>query len=182
MADFLIKTIYFFLLSGMLIVSALFAFSFFKVGGMNVKIVMSGSMEPAIKTGSIVLMRPAVHPVGVGDVITFGKDTRKDIPTTHRVLEFRSQEGQYVYKTKGDANTDADTNEVSQNLVIGKVIFSIPYLGYILDMAKKPIGFALLIVLPALLIIGDEIHTIWTEIQKRRRDKHLLSGGGASSA
>ena len=180
MADFFIKTIYFFLLSGMLIVSALFAFSFFKVGGMNVKIVMSGSMEPAIKTGSIVLMRPAVHPLLVSDIITFGKDTRTDIPTTHRVLEVRSQEGQYVYKTKGDANNDPDTAEVLQNTVLGKVFFSIPYLGYILDMAKKPIGFVLLIVIPALLIIGDEIHTIWTEIQKRRRNKRRLSGGGAS--
>lgn len=175
----LVKTVYSIIILAMLTVSGLFALSFFGVGGMKVKIVMSGSMEPAIKTGSIVLMKPGVHPFAVGDIMTFGKDTRTDIPTTHRVLEVRTQEGKYMYKTKGDANTDPDTNEVSQDAVLGKVFFWIPYLGFILDMAKKPIGFALLIVLPALLIIGDEIHNIWTEIAKRRRDKALLGGDGS---
>src|SRR3989338_8215020 len=53
-------------------------------GNIEIKIVKSGSMEPAIKTGSIVVIKPASL-YGVGDVITFGEDSRTTYPTTHRI-------------------------------------------------------------------------------------------------
>lgn len=136
-------------------------------GNYKIKIVMSGSMEPAIKTGSIVIIRPE-SAYSIGDVITFGKDTKKDVPTTHRIIEMRTQEGKYIYRVKGDANENADMKEVLQNEVIGKVMFDVPYAGYVLDFAKKPAGFVLLIVIPAAVIILDEIQTIWAEIRKRK--------------
>lgn len=137
-------------------------------GNYKVKIVQSGSMEPAITTGSIVLIRPASTYV-VGDVITFGRDTRTEIPTTHRIVDVRTQSGVYVYKVKGDANDAPDINEVAHASVIGKVLFDIPYVGYVLDLAKKPVGFVLLVILPALFIIIDEVRSIWAEMKKRQR-------------
>lgn len=139
-------------------------------GNYKIKIVMSGSMEPAIKTGSIIIIKPETS-YAVGDVVTFGKDTKKDIPTTHRIMEMRVQEGKSVYRTKGDANENEDMREVLESEVIGKVLFGIPYAGYVLDFAKKPAGFVLFIVIPAAVIILDEMQTIWTEVRKKRELK-----------
>ena len=136
-------------------------------GNYKIKIVMSGSMEPAIHTGSIVVIKPEKS-YTVGDVITFGKDTKKDVPTTHRIKEMRVEEGKYVYRTKGDANKTEDANEVPESAVIGKVLFSVPFLGFVLDFAKKPIGFLLLVVIPAIAVIFDEVGNIWKEIKKKK--------------
>lgn len=150
-------------------------------GNIEIKIVKSGSMEPAIKTGSLVLIKPQTTAYGaqyrVGDIITFGPDTAKEIPTTHRVEEvIKEPSGEFVYRTKGDANEEADPNLVEESEVIGKVAFFAPYAGYILDFAKKPLGFALLIGIPAASIILDELIVIGREFAKmrRRREEHVL--------
>lgn len=133
----------------------------------DVKIVKSGSMEPKIKTGGIVVIRPA-DTYRVGDVITFdGRSS--DIPTTHRIVDERIIDGQTMFTTKGDANEDPDTESTSLSAVRGKVLFTIPYAGFVLDFARQPRGFMLLVALPALLIVIDEIGKIWTEVRRIRR-------------
>jgi len=57
---------------------------------------------------------------------------------------------------------------VSKSEIIGKVLFSVPYLGYAVDFAKKPLGFALIILVPAAIIIGDEIKKIFGEVKKKK--------------
>lgn len=141
-------------------------------GKLELKIVQSGSMEPTIKTGSLVVIKPA-DSYKVGDIITFGKDTKTEVPTTHRIVADRVESGVMIYSTKGDANEDKDTREVRQNEIIGKTLFSVPYLGYIMDFAKQPLGFILLIGLPALYIIYDEVVKIVIEIKKIRSKKDV---------
>jgi signal peptidase len=136
-------------------------------GGIEVKIVRSGSMEPSISTGSLVVIRPSAS-YEVGDVITFGEDTGTAIPTTHRIVERRGTS----YVTKGDANEEVDPREIAHSAVIGKVLIDVPFAGYILDFARQPLGFVLLIGLPALIIIFDELAAIWIEIRKLRKGKH----------
>ena len=144
-------------------------------GNYEVKIVQSGSMEPKIKTGSIVVIKPD-DSYGVGDIITFGKDTRRDVPTTHRIVSDKVESGVFVYTTKGDANEDTDPHEVRKSEVIGKVVFSVPYVGYLLDFARKPIGFILLIVFPAGVVVFDEVMSIWREVKKKKKG-FLISKG-----
>ncbi len=139
-------------------------------GNYQIKIVKSGSMEPAIKTGSIVVIKPSAN-YTVGDVVTFGKDTKKDIPTTHRIVASRAVQGTLLFTTKGDANEDKDTQEIRQSDIHGKVLFDVPFFGYIIDFARKPIGFAILVVLPALIVIYDEGAKIFSEVKKMRLKK-----------
>ena len=137
-------------------------------GKLEIKIVQSGSMEPTIKTGGLVVIKPeSIYKEG--DIITFGKDTKKDIPTTHRIIAIKAESGVVIYTVKGDANNSPDPTEVRQSEIIGKVIFSVPYLGYIMDFAKKPLGFALLIGLPALYIAYDEVAKIVRELKTLRQ-------------
>lgn len=142
-------------------------------GKLEIKIVQSGSMEPAIKTGALAIIKPE-NSYQVGDVITFGKDTKKDVPTTHRIIRDRVENGMMIYTTKGDANEDKDTKEVRKEEIIGKTIFSVPYLGYLLDFAKKPLGFILLIGLPALYIVYDEVAKIVQEFKKMKKKKTIF--------
>ncbi len=139
----------------------------------SMKVVLSGSMEPTISTGSVVFIKPN-SAYTIGDVITFMNrgDTNASIPTTHRIVSVRAVEGSYIFTTKGDANNTPDVTEVPQDRVIGTVFFSIPLLGYLVSFAKTTLGFLLLVVVPAVLVILEEMKTIVREIKERmvRRD------------
>ncbi|MFA4999137.1 MAG: signal peptidase I [Parcubacteria group bacterium] len=133
-------------------------------------VVQTGSMEPAIKTGSVVFVNPA-DVYKEGDIITFKREgSVLDAPVTHRIVGVKAQAGEYVFTTKGDANNAEDMSEVRQNEVIGKVIFNVPYLGWILDFAKKPLGFAVFIGIPAVIVITDETRKIIKEIKKKKSE------------
>lgn len=155
---------------------ALFLLTFVPLFGIEVKIVQSGSMEPALPLGSMIIVLPA-EKYREGDIITFGSDTREAIPTTHRIVSISAIEGEMIYRVKGDANENEDPKPVETDEVIGKVVFHIPYLGYILDLAKKPWGFALLIGIPALLVIVDELTKMYREGRRliRERKKETTS-------
>lgn len=151
------------------------AVSFFPIPGMvKVFTVRSGSMEPTIHTGSLIFVR-AVAKYQVGDIITI--DTQEDKKTiTHRVVEVRKTESGEVYLTKGDNNEEADQEQVVQENVIGKTIFTLPLLGYPVAYAQTKKGFLMLIAFPAFLIILDEAMTIVREIRlirERRKQREL---------
>jgi signal peptidase len=128
-------------------------------------------MEPAIHTGSVVIVKPENN-YKIGDVITFTHAIKMETPVTHRIYDVRVEGGQSVYITKGDANNALDSAEIAKKNIKGKVLFSIPYLGYIVNFIKKPIGFTLIIVIPAVLIIGDELKKIYNEIKKKKKNEN----------
>lgn len=139
-------------------------------GNVQVKVVKSGSMEPAIRTGSIVAIRPAAS-YKVGDVITFGKDTKTQIPTTHRILAIEGEGAQAVYTTKGDANDTADQVVTRISDIRGKVLFTVPFAGYALSFARTKLGFFLLVGVPALFVFVEEGFAIYRELARARRRK-----------
>ena len=168
----LFKIPYYFLVVGVASIGLLLLATLLPIpGNLRVKIVKSGSMEPAIKTGGLVFIREASS-YKMGDVITFGQDTKTQIPTTHRIIEESGEGASKTFTTMGDANDAPDPKEVGVGEIRGKVIFSLPYAGYILDFAKKPMGFLLLVGVPALIIIFEELIKIWKEIKKIRRRKN----------
>lgn len=137
-------------------------------GNIEIKIVKSGSMTPAIPTGSLIVVMPE-EVYQVGEVVTFGADTKTQIPTTHRIVSIEGEGKNQIFTTKGDANEEADGKTTRFTEIIGKVVFHLPYAGYVLDFARQPWGFALLIGLPALFIILDELVNIFGEVRRIRR-------------
>lgn len=146
--------------------------TFSLIGNFKVLSVLSGSMEPTINTGSIVVIK-SFSDYRIGDIITFEKAGKNKIQTTHRIVEMQVNSGVPYYITKGDANDSADQTLVPKSIVQGKVLFSIPFVGYIVDFIKKPIGFILVIVVPLLLVIGDQIMQIRKEIKKKKQENKL---------
>lgn len=161
------KIIYNILTGLIVLIAVLLLFSIFPItGNYKVLIVQSGSMEPAIHTGSIVVTKPAEN-YQVGDIITFGKISKTQTPTTHRIYSIENNK----FVTKGDANNAPDISSVSADHIIGKMLFTVPYVGYIIDFARQPFGFILIIGLPALLLISDEIKKIIKEVKKMKKEK-----------
>ena len=140
-------------------------------GNYQIKVVLSGSMEPSIKTGSVVVVLPK-DDYNVGDVITFGGGNGK-ISTTHRIIEEKGEPGRETYITKGDANEERDLRGTRQREVLGKVLFSVPYFGYAVAAAQTPKGFALVVGIPALLVAFASVKTIIEEFKKIRKNKTL---------
>ena len=157
---------------GLLItVGALFLISIVPFrNGIDTKIVQSGSMEPAVHVGALVFVRPSAS-YSVGDIITFGEDSASAVPTTHRVEGVRKVGTTEFYTTKGDANEEADQQEVAINEVIVKVFLSVPFAGFVLDFARQPLGFALLIAFPAFLVILAELVAIFQEVRFLRKPR-----------
>lgn len=142
-------------------------------------VVQSGSMEPKIRAGSMVFVTPRDE-YRENDVITFTNPVDKtSTPITHRIIDIEEEDGITSYITKGDANESPDANPVEENEIIGSVRFTIPFLGYPVAFAKTPMGFILLIVIPATLIIQNEARTAIRETKNviaSRREK-AASGG-----
>ncbi len=166
-----LKIIYYLFLAAIALVAVLLVWSALPIkNGPKVFIVQSGSMEPAIKVGSVVIVK-SVSDYKVGNVITFGPYSKTKAPTTHRIHDIKVVDGQSVYITKGDANNAPDQRDVRPADVVGKVMLDVPYVGYAVAAAKTPIGFALIIIVPAAIIIYDEVRKIWAEVKKLRKKK-----------
>lgn len=101
--------------------------------------VLSGSMEPDIGVGAMVVARPVDEAsLEVGDVITY-KLTGNTL-VTHRIIEMDTENKQVI--TKGDANEVADGAPVAFDQIVGKVLFHVPLLGYVSVYIKTPLGIA----------------------------------------
>jgi signal peptidase I len=124
--------------------------------------VLSGSMEPSIHVGDIVVVRriPAEN-ARVGDVVTFRDPSDPEKLVTHRVRRISIADGSVSFETKGDANTSVERWKVSGDGTIGLVRYRIPKLGYVLFYVHGTLGRLLLVVVPALLLGAYEIMRIW---------------------
>lgn len=162
-----LKTIYYIFIAFIAIVTVLLVISIFPITG-NIKfmVVQSGSMEPVINMGGIIMIKPFDN-YKIGDVISFGDITKNKIPITHRIHDMKVDNGRISYITKGDANDAPDKKVISEKDIIGKVLFDVPYLGYAVNFVKKPLGFFLIILIPVVIIICDEVRKIWKEIKKK---------------
>lgn len=120
-----------------------------RLWGINPYIVLSGSMEETIKTGSVAYVNTNVKAdeIKVGDIIAFKINTKQ---VTHRVVEINADNS---FTTKGDANDTVDLVSVKFDNYTGKTIFSIPYLGYILSAMQTKIGYLVLILIAGLNIV-----------------------------
>ncbi|NCC86532.1 MAG: signal peptidase I [Clostridia bacterium] len=106
--------------------------------GLTPLCVLSGSMEPTYKTGSIIYVKSVdATSIKVKDPITFYMNNSKTV-ATHRVVRIDSQNQSFY--TKGDANNIEDPMPVAFSSLIGKPIFTIPYLGYLSAFITTPPG------------------------------------------
>jgi signal peptidase len=125
--------------------------------------VLSGSMEPTIHVGDIVVVRQiSALDARVGDVVTFRDPAEPSKLITHRVRRIEVSGSSVSFDTKGDANTSIEQWKIATDGTIGLVMYRVPRLGYVLFYVHGALGRLLLVVVPALLLGGYEIWRIWS--------------------
>ena len=128
--------------------------------------VQTGSMAPTIKVGDLIFVKEQEN-YKVDDIVTFqGGRGESETTITHRIIGV-DEDG--VFTTKGDFNTATDIDKVPEENIVGKYVFRIPFLGYPVNFVRTPIGFLILIVIPAVIISYEEFNKIKREISNRRK-------------
>lgn len=154
------------LFAALLVAVALFAVQAFPglVGADYALTVQSGSMAPAISTGSVVFVSSTpMDQVEAGDVITYQDDGSNLI--THRVVEVFAGSTSLRFETKGDANDVRDAEPVYAGDYVGTVTYSIPYIGYVTAFSQTPIGYVTLVLVPVLALIFTELWSLYRHMK-----------------
>lgn len=139
--------------------------------------VATGSMEPTIPIGSIIIVKNAsATDVRVGDIITFYSPDPaiKEMPNTHRVTAIVEENGTPVFTTKGDAGVLEDPYPVPGNRLIGvyKFHFSI---GKLSEIVHSKLFFFLVMLVPICAVISVEflrIKKLAAEREAKKEEKN----------
>lgn len=143
-------------------------------------VIYSGSMESTVKVGSLLVAKPvAAENLQVGDVIVFRHPESPNTTITHRIAGIREENGQRIFTTKGDASSNPDPREVRLQGQVGKMAYTIPYLGYLVDFIKTKEGALIFLVAPAL---GLGLMHLWRERKKRQARPVGAQGSQAEAA
>lgn len=145
------------------------------IPGFQSFVVLTGSMEPTIPTGSVIYTKKKPwYPEG--SIIAFKNG---DVTVTHRVVKVTNRKSNFYYQTRGDANNSIDEKELIASDILGKEFVYIPYIGKAITFLKTPQGFFPLIIFPITVFIVLEIWNLKKEIEKvaekKFRSKLLLT-------
>lgn len=139
--------------------------------GLQPYVVLSGSMEPTYHVGSLIYVKSVDYKtLKAGDPITYMLS--ENTVVTHRIIEVLVDEedpNTIRYFTQGDANTAPDGTSVHYKNIIGKPVFSIPYLGYVSNYIQNPPGMYIAIAGGALLILLVFLPDIFADDDKEKK-------------
>jgi signal peptidase len=139
-----------------------------KVIGIYPYIILSASMEPTIRTGSLVYINTKDQQISVGDIVTFYMtDGSQQINVTHRVARI-TEEG---IVTKGDNNEVEDLNLLTPDRVIGKYAFHIPGAGYLMARMTERTRLVVIIWMIALHVFGFALDALAETFSGTRKSK-----------
>ena len=127
-----------------------------QVLGYSVFRVMTGSMEPEIRSDSLLVVKKTPpEEIAPGDVISFFSPdpALEGAVNTHRVVRIEEENGEIRFITKGDANLIEDTYPVEESALVGKAVFKSYGLGKAVSLLSNPLVFGIIILLPLLVIL-----------------------------
>ena len=120
--------------------------------------IVSGSMTPTLEVNDVILVKKCdIKDLKKDDIITFTKDEKT---ISHRIVKIIEKENDRFFETKGDNNEVSDDGFVNQEQIYGKVIFTIPKIGGIVEYIQDKEGFvhitSLVIIIFILISMNDE--------------------------
>ena len=123
--------------------------------------ILSGSMEPKISTGDLVLVDSIrAGEMAVGDVVTFQSEAGFSV--THRVTGLRAKgDGSLAVETRGDANPVPERWSTSPEATVGRVVATVPELGQLTQWTASEDGRLLVLGVVAALGAGLALRKIW---------------------
>ena len=146
--------------------------------GLQVFVVLSGSMEPTYHTGSLIYVKKVdPYTIQEGQPITFMMS--ETTVATHRVVGIVPDEEDPTvirFRTKGDANDAEDGGLVHYKNVIGRPVFSIPYLGYVADYIQHPPGRYVALSAGAVLLLLVFLPDVFSEDPDKKKKAEAEDG------
>ena len=161
----LAKNIMFWIMTGILIlIIAMVAIP--RIFGIEFRAVLTGSMEPDIPVGSLVVIVPtAAEDIKVGNVITFITESHKVV--THKVVRINLEKNEFI--TQGITNNTVDPANRYEN-VMGVVRFSVPVIGRVFSWVSTLHGK----IISAMIIVSSYIIYCMISIMlKGKREKNI---------
>ena len=141
--------------------------------GLEPYVVLSGSMEPTYHVGSLIYVKSVDYKdLKVGDPITYM--VSDDTVVTHQIIEVLVDENDpdtIRYFTQGIANDVPDGVSVHYKNIIGKPVFSIPYLGYVSNYIQNPPGMYVAIAAGAILILLVFLPDLFADDKKKKKEE-----------
>lgn len=135
-------------------------------------IIVSPSMVPNINVqDAIIIGRTDPNDLKQGDIISYlATDSYYNGKViTHRIIGIEDVNGELLFRTKGDNNNVADGVLVNEDNVYGKVLFRIPFLGYVRQFLSTYFGWILCIALPILYLIMTEVVRVRKMLSNRKK-------------
>ncbi|HEY4778895.1 MAG TPA: signal peptidase I [Solirubrobacterales bacterium] len=129
--------------------------------------VLTGSMEPTIAAGDVVIdERISPTAAQVGDIVTFRDPEDQSRLITHRVRRIRRQGSHLWFLTRGDANNTFEHWRIAAGGELGRVVYTVPWVGHLAVVTRTPLGLVLLLGVPLLLLGLDELARIWRPAER----------------
>lgn len=147
-------------------------------GASHSYVVLSDSMSPEIHAGDVVVVDdvPAGQ-IEVGDVVTYDSTDANQL-ITHRVVSISESGGERQFETKGDANEESDPRPVPASAVVGVVQFHVPLIGHVISFASSGLGILLFVVVPAVLLAGTELYSLYQDATSGDSSNTATETGG----
>lgn len=147
------------------------------VGGYLPLIVLTDSMYPEIESGDLIICHTVEGAeVQDSDIIAFFDPAGNGSTiVTHRVVEVLKQDGDLLFRTRGDNNNTEDRVLVPEENLVGIYQMRIGGAGNIAMFMQSTNGLLLCVVLPIILIVGyDMIRRKQYEKSKQKDTDALL--------
>ena len=126
--------------------------------GWEFNTVASSSMSPNLKVGDLVIVKPVEsQTIQAGNIIVFSSSWDERL-ICHRVVAVTEQIPK-CFQTKGDANEAPDPFTVPSQDVIGRVLWQIPWLGYIIPFLQSPPGILSLAAIPSMMLLATIVRS-----------------------
>ena len=136
--------------------------------------VVSGSMKPIYDIGDVLISKETTpSKIQVGDTISYlGKaGSFKDKVITHKVVGInKTEDGKYVFRTKGTANLIEDPL-VYEDQLYGVVKYKVKTLSLVYKLVSTKYGMLIFIIIPLFYVIGSEILFFMLDAEEKRRNK-----------
>ena len=152
------------------------------LAGYHTYAIDGGSMEPTLNVGDAAVTKPtSPRSLEIGDVIV-RRDVQGGRPVLHRIVDVVTVDGQLAFITQGDQSSAPDVQPVIFSGSGEKVVYRVPYAGYLLSFAESWPGRLLLVGLPFLLLAAALAGDVRHAIRPARRAADTPAGPTAPGA
>ncbi len=139
-----------------------------RLSGYHFLTVASGSMQPLLQPGDLIITRPVHGFPKVGEVVSYSSLTSGEL-ITHRVQTADIERGLLV--TKGDNTQYADA-PIRARQVVGSMRWRLQGIGHWVDKLRQPRGLVLMVYLPGCIVVVTALWRLAYQYRRQRRYYH----------